>query len=449
MEPEESNPYATPRSDVTQLDVEGGWQVRGGVLFFQDGAKLPKVDLYSGRDDLPLTAASMEFAVSRGSIGGLVMLVLRIAPMAFLVVAVMNDHWELVPWAVGLLFVGMLLRFLPKGAVLKARLRWHVSTESEKRRRRWNTVMSLLLYGALLGMILGLVFAPPQWRYLGILAVLGLSVYVRLQGRKYPRLWCAKVVDGWFEVNGIPAAGLAALEGRRFEDGPVADEAVDKKRKVYTARLHRMSVLTLLGKNWWNPASVVMILLMKVFRSKRLERDMLHWSEARELKGSEWDADLRNKWDELQGMGDFAGWRLLKAQQLDSIQGDQTTQWFTVVSPDNRHALTEAVVRFVNAMNSAEVFETTLRSWLPSGVIVLSSNLRLERLRSPDFRVQRFRGGPEVIAARHAASLGGEEAVPADFPDGWRVRMEEEQRKRHTLMEETGVYGPVREESSA
>jgi hypothetical protein len=210
-----------------------------------------------------------------------------------------------------------------------------------------------------------------------------------------------------------------------------------------------MSMMTLLGRNWWNPGSVVMILLMKAFRSKRLEREMPHWTEARDLKGSEWDSDLRERWDELQRIGEFAGWRLLRAQALDSIQGDQTTQWFTVVSPDDRHALTEAVVRFVNAMNSAEVLETTLRSWLPGGVIVLSSNLRLERLHSPEFRVQRFRGGPEAIAARHVASLGGEEAVPADFPDGWRLRMEEEQRKRHALMEETGVYGPVREESSA
>ncbi|MEM1082823.1 MAG: hypothetical protein AAGI48_01775 [Verrucomicrobiota bacterium] len=445
MEEEGSNPYATPQSDLTRLDDPGGWQVRGKSLFFRDGAELPEVDLYSGRDDLPLTKASMEFAVSRSGLGGIVTMILRLAPSVMLIFLIVNRRWDLLPWVAGLVLLAILLRFLPKGKVLRARLRWHVSTEFERRRRRWNTLMSTLVYGALLTMLLGMVLAPPEWRHLGVFLMIGVLVFVRLKARSYPRLWCAKVVDGWFEVNGIPQTGLMALEGRRkWEDAEEDEES--ERRKVYTARLYRMSLPTLVGRNWWNPVTVMAIIVMKLFRSGRFEREMLHWSEAEELKGSAWDGDLRAKWDELQGIEFFSGWRFLRAQKLDSLLGDQTIQWFTVVSPDDRHSLTVAVVRFVNAANSAEIYETTFRSWLADGVIVLSSNHRLEKLGSPGLRQQHFRGAMEEIASRHLDSLAGEEAIPAGFPDDWRRRMDDEQVMRHQLMEAAGIYGPVREE---
>src|SRR5690606_9249224 len=54
-------PYVSPRASLDGAGGEGRWMVMGKSLWFQDGSKLPKIDLTSGGDRNDLEATSRVF----------------------------------------------------------------------------------------------------------------------------------------------------------------------------------------------------------------------------------------------------------------------------------------------------------------------------------------------------------------------------------------------------
>src|SRR5690606_26954254 len=66
---EETNPYVPPREADAPLLRPGEWRVGDGGLDIRDGARLPEIDVFSGRDDVPLTPAAARFRVGGGRSG--------------------------------------------------------------------------------------------------------------------------------------------------------------------------------------------------------------------------------------------------------------------------------------------------------------------------------------------------------------------------------------------
>ncbi|BCX47092.1 hypothetical protein HAHE_10000 [Haloferula helveola] len=446
----EFNPYQVPEAGGPPSQVTGGlWQVSQGCLLFRDGARLPEIDLYTGRADIPLMPASAEFLVlgSRGAQLLIRMLVMFLVVGAFVYFGPSLEVSLPVLWLV-LIVVLMAIRVVRARKALRARLNWHVGSEDEKRRRNitaWGRRGFWLGFGLFAATF---VLELREWSTLGLLAFVAGLVALSVTQRRVLQLRCERVRDGWFELRGVPAAALQVLAARQSEE---VREWMDRsgetrERKVFKTYLYRFSLRTLLGDQIWNPLALLTMLILKLRRSRLLVRDCFASSEAEDLGSSGWMPSLRAKWDELQGVPDFEGWRLLLARNLGSPIGDLRTQWFTLVSPDERHSLVVGVVTVANLQASKEILETTFRAWTSSGLQIVTSNTLLQRPLPEHYRVRRVRGSLTQVLTSHLARLEGLDLLPAAFPEGWEERMEEEIRERHDLLEAAGYYGPTRTE---
>ncbi|MBK1826556.1 hypothetical protein [Haloferula rosea] len=446
------NPYQAP-SEAAQTEVpglEGFWKVEAGVLSFRDGAQLPKLDIRSGRRDIPLTPASSEFVVRTGFAGmlpSLIRVALLFGMFGGALFAVSKGYYSSSVWILG----SCVMLFVISGIVAercrqRVRLRWWVDAEVEARalkRRQWAARFSLVATGLLLTSIF-LEDVVPRWLGWSGLAVSWLVTVV--VNRVGGRLVCRSGRDGWFVLKGLMPDVLTELASQQPDEMERWQQRRTRTRRVFTAFLFRSPARVLAGKQAWNPVALLLIMIYKLTRSRFLTRECFAHSEAEELKSSEWDPKLRKLWDGLQGDEAFEGWRLLASRKLGSPLGDLHSEWMTLVSPGNEHALVFAVVRLTTAGVVQEVLETTFRSWTADGRLLVTSNSVLQRPLPANYDVVRQAGPPCSLLKAHMRRVGGAELVPAAFPDGWQRRMTEDVETRHACLEAAGVYGPIREE---
>ena len=446
------NPYQAP-SEAAQAEVqglEGFWKVEAGVLSFRDGAQLPKLDIRSGRPDIPLTPASNEFVVRTGFAGmlpSLIRVALLFGMVGGAIFAVFEGYytasiWILGSFAVLLVFSGI----VAERSRQKVRLKWWVDAELEARavnRRRWAARFSLVATGLLLTSIF-LEDVVPRW--LGWSALLASWIVTFVVNRVGGRLVCRSGRDGWFVLKGLVPEVLTELSSRQPDEMERWHQRRTRTRRVFTAYLYRSPARVLAGKQAWNPVALLLILIYKLTRSRFLTRECFAHSEAEEMESSEWDPKLRKLWDGLQSDETFQGWRLLASRRLGSPVGDLQSEWMTLVSPGNEHALVFAVVRLTTAGVTQEVLETTFRSWTADGRLLLTSNSVLQRPLPAHYEVARQTGPPRSLLKSHLRRVERCELVPAAFPDGWEKRMVEDVEARHASLEAAGVYGPIREQ---
>jgi len=446
------NPYQAP-SEASQSEVdglEGLWKVEGGVLYFRDFARLPKVDIRSGRDDLALTPASREFAV-RGVMGGLLPVLIRVvllgAVFGGVFYAASRGYYASTGWIVlvfGVLFI--VVGIVSERTRKRVHLRWWVDATvevAELKRRKWLGRLSLLAASLFLVSIVSEDTVP---RELGWSALVLSWVVTAVTNRWGKRMSCKPGRDGWFILSGLNPEALSELASRQSGELERWQERRTRTRKVYTAYLYRAPLRALAGKQVWNPIVLLLLMIYKLTRSRLLIRDCFPNSESEEMPVSEWDPKVRELWDRVQAREEFRGWKQLSSRRLDSPQGDLRTEWVALVSPENEHSLVIALVRLSNAKTTQEVVETSFRSWTEDGRLLLTSNSILQRPLPPHFVAQKRSGPPHVILAAHMRRMEGMAPVEAEFPAGWQARMTEEAEARHDCLEAAGVYGPIRDQ---
>ena len=442
------NPYAAPRSESDDpLAAPGGWQVSGGRLRFRDGARLPEIDLATGSAGGDLTPASMEFASASRGMGIL-------------------QRWGWLPILVGIVFLGpdldaalmpvaillaltwgLVGRLLFRRWMKRARLSWHVETGPEMRRLRVSRWIGRCVLVSVALFIAAVTLERDEWLPLVLLFFIASLIAQAIASRKSLQLRCVGERDGWFDLAGVPREalevlgrlqGIAAMEAAR-EDRPM------RLRKVFMFYLHRCSLRVLIGDSRWNPMIVIITLILKLTRSRAFERECFAHSEASELKGRAWDPVLRAKWETIQEMDVLKGWRLLRAAELDCPVGDLMTQWFHLVSQGGEHCLTIMVARVVNARAGKEVIEYSLRTPTADGGSLMTSNLWLQKPHQAGLRFRRLAGSLDRVISGHLQTTKDCRPAGLSFPEGWTQWMEEDGEKRHALLEEAGIHGPIEE----
>lgn len=210
MEVATLNPYRTPEAELSSEVVAGQWLVDDRRLLFRNDAVLPEVDLFTGRSDVPLLAVSKVFEVATG--GRSAWLYVGIMLLAVTAVAVRRAlDLNLILAIFGLIILSYLIGLLLKRNVAAAVLHYHFS-EDGGNRRNWRTLLQMALAVAGISFFIGTVFTDSlRWMILGF-GVMCLCLVLLVILRLAPGgLRCMGESDGWFVLEGVPAAGLRAL----------------------------------------------------------------------------------------------------------------------------------------------------------------------------------------------------------------------------------------------
>jgi len=446
MVDEEFNPYETPRSKEPGGAPDGMWQVSGSTLLFRDGARLPEVDLFTGRNDVPLTPASSEFAAAKG----LAAVWLQWGGVVTMALAVFGSGMWDYSLVLAILIVVVVTRVLGiflKSRMIRARLHWRVATDSESRNRKFKRAQWILILLGFGFFGMGILSESMDWMSWGVVAMTVFLIMGAVLGLFSRQLRCSGEKDGWFVLKGIPSAGLWALAVGQAESNRrlVEDKPKLRLRKVYAFHGYRAPLRDLLGMSWSNPLLVLIITVMKLTRSKNLIRDFFHWSESEELGEQEWDPDLKKVQSEWLALEVSNGWRPLGAHWIGSPMGDVLTQSFTMISPDGSQAMSGAVVRLATAHMSRTIQEVSFRSWRSDGTLRLTSNSRIQRPLPEGFDVKVRKGDVRTVHKSHQLAAANDEIVALGFPDEWEARLKEEAEARRQTLEVAGINGPVRE----
>lgn len=449
---DEFNPYSTPAAQDPSMDPDtarGLWRVSDGRLLFRDGAKLPMVDLHTGRADVPLTPASTEFRAGSAAALGLIRWgwAVLILPLVFFSDMGLGNHLPLVIFAVvfGWSMVG---RLLVARRFRRARLHWHVASEGERARRLRVKWVSRFFWAAFVFLMTCLFAGWHEWTSLAFLVFAGGIVAMAALQRGSLQLRCAGVKGDWFEIRGIPLPAMQVLGGlqydamREWEQGARAT----RMRKVYAVHVHRFSIRAILGGQVRSPILCLVVLIMKLTRSRLLKRDAFASSEARDIKSGEWDPALRKRWDEIQTVEALHGWRLLHARELDSPMGDVRTQGFALTSPADDQCLAIGLVQVANARASKEVEEISFRTWADDGTVWLTTNVFVQPPVPPQVRAKQVKGGLKQVMAAHQRRIAGLRPVAVSGPGEWERRLVADDAERHAMYEAAGLFGPMREE---
>ncbi len=415
------NPYAPPAEAEPAAEPSGLWSVQGEYLLVRPGAWLPPVDLEGDGTGTDLTPVSRTFQAFTGGRGLLVLV------LPFLVIPLVTalsyffrrsfglDSPIVVGLVVLLLFrlvggkggsgvVAGVVRGHSSAGFLRARARWH-------RNVRWLTAAgTLLALGTLCtSFILGVGSSGLGFRQfafgMGTGLFLLLVAGMLLQFRR--GLHCVRARDGWLYLKGVPASSLAALASYGRETSPPP-----KKVRVFVQHLWRQPLGTLLGKQWWNPWSILVLAILKARRSPRLDRLCFHWSEVVRRPVEEADPSLREAWARESAGTEAESWTPVCAEWIDSPQGDLRIESLVHLSPDRKHAASMVQVRISSGKYYAEIRQTAFRSRVAGGNCLLTSSPPLVPVH-PDFlKAEQCRGGLGKILARHLERAASRELNP-------------------------------------
>lgn len=210
MEEAACNPYQTPEAELAS-EVAGQWMIKDRRLLFRHDAVLPEVDLFTGRTDVPLLAASKVFEVAIG--GRSAWLYVGIMALAVTAVAVRRAlDLNLILAIFGLIVLSYLIGQLLKRNLVTAVLHYHFSEDAGSR-WHWRILLQMALAVAGISFFIGTVFTDSivmmTWGFGVMCLCLVLLVVLRLVPGG---LKCVGESDGWFVLEGVPAAGLHVLE---------------------------------------------------------------------------------------------------------------------------------------------------------------------------------------------------------------------------------------------
>ena len=447
------NPYAPPVAAEPLATPEAGklWMVHGDHLLVRDGARLPPMPLIGADDGGGLTTSHQVFAAATGSstLVGIVPLVVAIAVM--MSVTILSGRLGLLEGALAYLVMSRLLRRFTKVSRLVANIQCFMPITTLKARARRDRLRSRLITAALICFLL-LVFGErferafipgshrshlwALWFNLPMLAgVIGFFGAALVWGATEPWLKCVQQTGGWFYLAGVPGSSLAKLASMSSVPPP------SRVRKVYTLYQYRLPLGILMGPRR-NPLVILIVAIMKLFRSPALVRQNFHWSERqREVNP---DPDFAAQIAKLRDESELSSWQDLGCSRLESPNGDLNLLTARFVSPDRRHFCHVTLGRISKARAYVEVFQTDFRTWADDGrCFVTSSQPPFPRI--PDYvDFRREKGKADRVLARHlqrcehvaAKALGDEEV---------RRLLEKESEDHAELLRAARIQGPVEE----
>lgn len=465
---ESDNPYAPPAAGSDGLgDMPGCWSVQGDYLVVRENAVLPPVDLDGRGAGGPLTPVVLRLAVPMGGKGIAAMVIPAAIVLGFLAVEREFRHEPrnlavVMAGFVGATTMGSMLisRLLRRETKVRSELAflWGQAAVSalraRGRRARWRGYFawaSTFLLLAFLGIAMAGKSRMAEGFFSDSMGVLGLAVgmaCLALAGYFGVAIWaaldsgwrCTKAQDGWLWIKGIGPAALAELGRRSTAENPPL-----VRRKVFRFRLQRLTLSEWRATNGFRPGAWWQTLLMLSRRPEGQEHLAFHWSEREWLEPAEGDPELVEAWRRDTAGTPLAEWRMTHAERIDSPTRCVRGAEIVFLSPDGRHAAMSMVARVATGKGLLEDRrEMAFRSWTEDGRILATGNQRVSGPLPEEMVFEVRTGSPWEMAQRHLERVAGETLVSVDAA-GLRAREEEEMQRRHEVLEDAGIYGPVEE----
>jgi hypothetical protein len=318
----EPNPYAPPKVDESEAPSAIYWQCYGERVLARNGAMLPKVDLETGASDDEMTSVARSYqAAGAGHVFKIAMFV----GIYFFAQALFENDSEWLLWTLvgASIVMGWLGRL--RGGQTGAITIWEFrETVRERRRQIRRKIRIGLLAGSFLLMILGpsLLLSSGPFHAAWVLRLITTGLVLLLANALWamfdrPSTRSESGPDGWLRIRKVHPAAMAKLRKIEAEQQQqAATAAPHRKRLVRTSYYHKYPLASLLGTRRINPLQILVIALMKLLRSKRLERETFHFSEAAEIPEANLSDSLQQKIQSWRAR--HPDWPLLQANRLPS-----------------------------------------------------------------------------------------------------------------------------------
>lgn len=461
---ESDNPYAPPAAGSDGLeDMPGCWSVQGNYLVVRENAVLPPVDLDGRGAGGPLTPVVLRLPVPMGGKGIAAMVIPAAMILGYLA---MGRVFRFGSWSLPVFIVASTLgsmafsHFFQRGTRVQNALAFlwgQASVEAlraKTRRARWRGYLawaSTFLLFAFLSIAIAGRSRMAEGLFSSSMEVLDAAVGVAclaLAGYFGVAVWaaldsgwrCTKARDGWLWIKGIGPAALAELARRSAAEPPRV-----VLRKVFRFRLQRLTLSEWRATNGFRPGAWWQTLLMLSRKTEGQEHLAFHWSERKWLEPAEGDPELVEAWLRDTAGTPLADWRMTHAERIDSPTRCVRSEEIVFLSPDGRHAAMSMVARVATGKGLLEDRrETAFRSWTEDGRILASGNQRVSGPLPEEMEFEVRTGPPWEMAQRHLERVAGETLVSIDAA-GLRAKEEEEMQRRHEVLEDAGIYGPVEE----
>ncbi len=439
----EANPYAPPQTEP-EVPSTVTWQTDGLGLLAKNGVILPRVDLETGEHEAPLKCRHRILLTNTSTISARVIAVGVVAFLGF-------RHAE----PIFLILVGTCVWFLfntvmglrgPHGGRIVV---WEFATETRlkrRKRRRKSLVAGLIIFAALIILMPIMVSSRnPNYTEIvignfigGVLVIIGLTVWASRASSFAKTLAGA---PGWLRISPVHPQALGFLQAMEAEMFCVAQlKGEAGKRKVRTAYLHRYPLRMLLGKTI-HPIRVLRLALMKLLKSKFLEVEFYHYSEATKISHDELYQPLQaavNAW-----LANHSDWRWLYGESNSSTAGNLHVHWAVIASPDLAHT-----VVFSCAWNPASprtgIPHLQFKSYQMGGTLVHTHDHHFLHLPYSHIKAFRATGKPDQVFHAHFENCSGQAVVPPLDAHDLLARIEAAKEETDRLLTEGGFQGEVR-----
>ncbi len=439
----EANPYAPPQTEP-EAPSTVTWQTDGLGLLAKNGVILPRVDLETGEHEAPLKCGHRILVTNTSPISARVIAVAVVAflgfrhadPIIFIVIG--TCVWFIVNMIMGLRG--------PHGGRIVV---WEFATEERlkrRKRRRRSLIAGLMIFAALMILMPIMVSSRnPNYTEIvignfigGVLAIIGIAVWAS-RASSFAKTLAGP--PGWLRISPVHPQALAFLQAMEADMLCVAQlKGEAGKRKVRTAYLHRYPLRMLLGKTI-HPLRVLRLALMKLLKSKFLEIDFYHYSEAVKISCDELCPPLHAAvaaW-----LANHSDWRWLYGESNSSTLGNINVHIAVIASPDFAHTLVFSCA-WNPASPRAGIPHLQFNSYQMGGILVRTHDHRFLHLPCSHIKAFRATGNPDEVFQAHLENCSGQAVVPPLDTHDLLARIEAAKDETDELLTEGSFQGEVR-----
>jgi len=435
------NPYTPPDTLVTEATPPGYWHCIGGRVMARDGAVLPKVDLETG------TSEGEMMAVARHSkppnqflLLYFIFVILFIFDFAINIIAVIFGFYLLIRTL--LYLQGKRIRSI---TIMEFReFSRHQAFLKHVRRRQSIYYLNFVIF--ITGMmfrdeiipsfpILPLILFSTFWVTMIIICIWTWTKRPRSSTESAP-------LRGWLRIRDVHPEAMRKL--REIEAAEQAARAFlppDHQRLVFTSYLHRLPLAVLIGNRKRNPIRTAKIILLKLLRSAKLERESFHFDETFEITAAEISPTLHTS-VEAWRLG-HPDWQLLKIERHPSPAGDLTVDTAILVSPQLEHIL--YLSHATSPQHTPLHSECGFITYLQPSHRIHTSSMPIIPIRRTEVDSAQAEGSHLQIFETHLSRCAQHALAPAADLPSLLAHLHHEKAETHTLLEAAGHQSPIRE----
>ena len=382
--------------------------IQGSVLWVQDQAVLPTVDLEGGRTSGPLTPIMIKLPGTQSAGEG-----------------------EPVPHRGARGYAAVpVLRARARRRQIRTWLFWICAAAlwypmSPTPAGDLDTTQGLLREGlALLGAFLPMPCVIALWVW-GLLD----------RGVK-----CGRSNNGWYPISGVHPNALAEL-ARRGNEAPAPLRRF-RCHRLYGYLLPLTSLV--LGKQRRNPLIWLLTAVFKALRSPSLAQRNIHWTERLTEHPSRADSEMKEDWRKKASGTELESWTPRWAEIRDSLMPGIRTLVLVMAAPDGRFFARVVRVRGTIGGFFGETDEFHFFSWTADGRILETASVPPIKPLPEGRDYQKVSGPLRSVWAAHQRR-SGEVAMPLRDDRDLRDRLDASETERCAVLEAAGILGPIEE----